>query len=95
MIARGPADWHYVPTSLNIADGASRGHSLEVLLSTSEWIEGPEFLHHDESQWPVEQKVSTESQESSQQEVLRVMCGRLLQRAVQSCKKPTNSPSGQ
>ena len=77
-----PVDWRYVPTSMNIADGASRGHCLEVLLSTSEWIKGPEFLRHEESQWPVEQKDFTESQESSQQEALRVMCGR---KASSSC----------
>ena len=108
-----PADWHYVPTSLNIADGASHGHSLEVLLSTSEWTEGPEFLRHEESQWPVEQKfrsffvlrrvngrLNRRSPLNLKNLLNRKFCElrveeRLLQVAVQSCQKLTNSPNRQ
>ncbi|XP_013403245.1 uncharacterized protein LOC106168647 [Lingula anatina] len=44
--------WRYVPSSKNTADEASRGISVEQLLSSSRWLQGPEFLQGDEDTWP-------------------------------------------
>ena len=38
-----PQQWHYVPTDENPADGASRGKTVNELL-TSNWFTGPMFL---------------------------------------------------
>ena len=37
-------DWHYVPSSFNIADMASRGIYADALLSRREWVNGPVSL---------------------------------------------------
>ena len=39
-----PSDWFYVSTADNPADLASRGEKLEELMSSSLWLNGPEFL---------------------------------------------------
>lgn len=38
-----PTQWHYVPTTNNPADNASRGLTVEQL-KASNWLTGPEFL---------------------------------------------------
>ena len=48
-----PTQWRYVPTELNPADHASRGLSVQQLLSKHEWLQGPDFLYHSERDWPV------------------------------------------
>ena len=40
----GTAQWHYVKSSENPADIASRGMNANELLSQSTWLKGPEFL---------------------------------------------------
>ena len=42
--ATRPADWRYVPTTMNAADSGSRGHQIEDLCPDSVWMPGPEFL---------------------------------------------------
>ncbi|XP_067649100.1 uncharacterized protein [Haliotis asinina] len=49
-----PCQWMHVPTKLNAADILTKGSKPETL-GTTAWHHGPEFLAHDESQWP-EQK---------------------------------------
>ena len=44
--------WKYVPTDLNPADIASRGLSPDNIESAKTWLQGPDFLLHDEEQWP-------------------------------------------
>ena len=90
------ADWHYVPTSLNIADGASRGHSLEVLLSTSEWIKVRSFF----VMRRVNGRLNRRSPLNLKNLYNRKFCKlrveeRRLQVAMHSCQKPTNFPNGQ
>lgn len=42
----------YVATSINPADLASRGTSVESLLKANTWVSGPKFLHDPEWKWP-------------------------------------------
>ncbi|XP_052759036.1 uncharacterized protein LOC128202501 [Galleria mellonella] len=51
------ADWHYVPTALNVADDATRGQC--TLSSTSRWYTGPDFLHGPPEQWPREPAIGS------------------------------------
>ena len=39
-----PDQWHYVPSEKNPADHASRGLTIDALMSSS-WLTGPAFLH--------------------------------------------------
>ncbi|XP_049875830.1 uncharacterized protein LOC126380933 isoform X2 [Pectinophora gossypiella] len=45
--------WRHVPTKLNPADLASRGVEPSQLINSKFWWEGPDYLIHDISQWPV------------------------------------------
>jgi hypothetical protein len=47
------ANWHWVDTSSNPADVASRGCSLEELAADSLWWNGPDFLHQIEPDYPL------------------------------------------
>lgn len=44
--------WKYVDSKQNPADDASRGLNIESLLKSKRWLQGPEFLKDEESQWP-------------------------------------------
>lgn len=44
--------WKYVDSKQNPADDASRGLNIESLLKSKRWLQGPEFLKNEESQWP-------------------------------------------
>ena len=46
-----PSQWHYVKTSSNPADEASRGMSAKEFVEKSKWIEGSEFLREPEEEW--------------------------------------------
>ena len=46
------SQWRYVNTSLNPADDATRGLSVQELTSECRWIQGPDFLRRDEEHWP-------------------------------------------
>ena len=50
--ASTPQQWRHVPTSLNLADNASRGLDLHALKSNCRWLSGPRFLLAPEDQWP-------------------------------------------
>ena len=45
-------DWRYIPTRDNPGDDASRGLSADELLNNDRWVHGPQFLKHEESEWP-------------------------------------------
>lgn len=47
-------DWRWVPTSMNVADLATRDHIETDLSSKCAWINGPEFLLKSEEHWPTE-----------------------------------------
>ena len=44
--------WRYVETSLNPADEASRGMTVEALLKNDRWLQGPPFLKQPKETWP-------------------------------------------
>ena len=47
------SQWRYVPSKLNPADLASRGTSVDSLISPNSWISGPEFLWESDVNWPL------------------------------------------
>ena len=44
--------WRYVETSLNPADKASRGMTVDTLLRNDCWSQGPSFLKQPKETWP-------------------------------------------
>ena len=63
-----PTQWHHIGTKLNIADIASRGTSVADISADSTWIQGPEFLKSEFSEWPVD-KVAVDFPEPSRAEL--------------------------
>jgi hypothetical protein len=51
-----PSQWQYVNSKANPADFASRGLRPSDEREIKLWINGPEFLHNDESKWPARPK---------------------------------------
>ncbi|XP_062714172.1 uncharacterized protein LOC134290955 [Aedes albopictus] len=49
------SEWRKVPSGWNVADDATKWGNGPKALNSSRWVQGPEFLHKDESEWP-EQK---------------------------------------
>ena len=47
-----PQQWRYVDTTLNPADEASRGMTVDALLTSVRWTQGPPFLLQPEDEWP-------------------------------------------
>ena len=47
-----PTQWRHVDSESNPADDVSRGLRASELVRSTRWFEGPEFLRHDEAQWP-------------------------------------------
>ena len=47
-----PSQWKHVPSEQNPADCASRGKTATDLLDFNLWWKGPDWLAHDETQWP-------------------------------------------
>lgn len=43
--------WRYIHTSQNHADDASRGLTVQRLITSMRWINGPEFLREPVSEW--------------------------------------------
>jgi hypothetical protein len=56
-----PSSWHYVPSTDNPADCASRGLLPKELLDFSLWWTGPHWLLHEESQWPREPQLNAKT----------------------------------
>ena len=52
--ATSPSQWRYVDSERNPADDASRGLTVDSLISKNRWINGPDFLWEPESKWPVQ-----------------------------------------
>ncbi|KAK2879287.1 hypothetical protein Q8A73_007303, partial [Channa argus] len=46
------SQWRYVNTTLNPADHASRGQTVEAFLKCDSWLLGPDFLLSSQDQWP-------------------------------------------
>ncbi|XP_071118401.1 uncharacterized protein [Haliotis cracherodii] len=58
------SQWKYVPSKLNAAEILSRGVDAEALL-TEKWLNGPEFMTHDETEWP-KQTIDMDNTETSE-----------------------------
>ena len=52
--ASSPSQWRYVNSEGNPADDASRGLTVDSVISKNRWINGPDFLWKPESRWPVQ-----------------------------------------
>lgn len=63
--------WNYVPSKENPADLASRG-AFPRDLKDSIWFRGPDFLWHNETEWP--QNNRSVELESSDPEVINAVC---------------------
>lgn len=48
------ANWRWTPTSLNVADDATRAGTAPKFNNFSRWLRGPDFLRRDEDAWPHE-----------------------------------------
>jgi hypothetical protein len=48
-----PSQWRYVNTRSNPADDSSRGLSVRKFLISKRWVQGPDFMHLPEDQWPI------------------------------------------
>ena len=46
-------DWHHVKTDDTPGDDASRGLSITDEPKINRWFNGPDFLRHDETSWPI------------------------------------------
>ena len=46
------SQWRYVESSLNPADVASRGSTIQKLKHSPHWFQGPSFMWQDENTWP-------------------------------------------
>jgi hypothetical protein len=46
-----PSQWHHVPGKLNVADDGSRGITVENLVGSSRWLNGPAFLLLSSDEW--------------------------------------------
>ena len=55
------ATWHYVPTTDNPADVASRGTTVQHLGSFSLWWSGPAWLKNSPGDWPAQHIISREA----------------------------------
>jgi hypothetical protein len=49
-----PGQWHHVRMDLNVADIATRGVAANDLKPESRWMNGPDFLKSDSSEWPID-----------------------------------------
>ncbi|XP_061719987.1 uncharacterized protein LOC133527113 [Cydia pomonella] len=57
------SEWRYVPTSLNVADVATR-EDAPPLQFDDVWFQGPRFLRDRESEWPKDLKSSKQVEEA-------------------------------
>ena len=48
-----PSQWNFVDSNRNPADDASRGLTVERLLSQDRWFQGPKFLWSEQTSWPI------------------------------------------
>ena len=61
--------WRYINTKQNPADCASRGLKASTLLNSPVWLNGPDFLKGNESEWPISDIVMQASDEDNDVEV--------------------------
>ncbi|XP_063390115.1 uncharacterized protein LOC134675735 [Cydia fagiglandana] len=62
-----PSDWRWIPTSLNVADDATKPKRIDFT-ATHRWFTGPQFLVEQSCTWPTE-RVTDEGETSSDPEL--------------------------
>lgn len=67
-----PADWHWVPSALNVADDATKGVPAEFD-AKHRWFNGPEFIRQDSKHWPVE-KLPAQPTDTGEERVPKTVC---------------------
>lgn len=53
-------EWRWVPTSLNIADSATKWKSSEIFRIPERWFVGPKFLWTPSHEWPTQNIITSE-----------------------------------
>ena len=48
------SSWHYIPSSLNVADDLTRYYQFNKLVNNDRWLYGPSYLKTQNSEWPKE-----------------------------------------
>ncbi|XP_036346866.1 uncharacterized protein LOC118756198 [Rhagoletis pomonella] len=67
-----PSQWRWLPTSLNVADDATRGKPVSEFEPSCRWLKGPDFLQLEEEEWPPE-PVDSKSSECAAEEKKNVI----------------------
>ncbi|XP_055585090.1 uncharacterized protein LOC129737943 [Uranotaenia lowii] len=52
LASTSPSEWNWVPSSLNIADNATKWGNGPSFQPDSPWFKGPEFLYRSPEEWP-------------------------------------------
>ncbi|KAJ0171004.1 hypothetical protein K1T71_013203 [Dendrolimus kikuchii] len=73
-------DWHYIPTSMNVADIATRD-SCDVKILQNEWLYGPEFLYQESHTWP--------------EDIPGEVCSEILERVTLLCDASPSIPDAE
>ncbi|KAJ0169291.1 hypothetical protein K1T71_015175 [Dendrolimus kikuchii] len=73
-------DWHYIPTSMNVADNATRD-SCDVKILQNEWLYGPEFLYRESHTWP--------------EDIPGEVCSEILERVTLLCDASPSIPDAE
>ncbi|XP_038072937.1 uncharacterized protein LOC119741257 [Patiria miniata] len=47
-----PSQWHHIESTLNPADDVTGGQTAEEMLANKRWLNGPDFLCLEDSEWP-------------------------------------------
>ncbi|XP_063635689.1 uncharacterized protein LOC134806062 [Cydia splendana] len=65
------SEWYYVPTSMNIADAATKTNAYK-LEANSEWFRGPAFLYLHTNEWPSTSENLDDVDEANLERVLTI-----------------------
>ncbi|XP_067643662.1 uncharacterized protein [Eurosta solidaginis] len=65
--------WRWIPSSLNVADEATRARTKFEYILLSRWLQGPSFLYKDKELWPQKEPQLTSEHCISEEITKRVM----------------------
>ncbi|XP_053667845.1 uncharacterized protein LOC128718201 [Anopheles marshallii] len=68
-------EWRWVPTTMNVADEATKWTNLKNHLASKRWFHGPEFLHLPEAEWDIPQRMPSETREEMRKKKLPKLVG--------------------
>jgi len=66
-----PHQWRHVSSELNLADGASRGLTVDEMILNKRWLSGPQFLKEEKEFWPLDYSLQHQELPDDDQEVKR------------------------